>query len=619
MRKKIGECLIQAGLITDDGLRNALAERRKTGERLGVVLARLNLASETQIAEAVAQQLGFPFISLGDNPAHPTAVALIDKAVALKHVCIGVSLDKNILTVAMAEPLLFSLVHELESKTGCRIAQVVATRADIIDAIETGYPDTPPARAPRTSGVDNHKEGIETLVDRVVQSAIASSASDVHIEPAEDRVVIRHRLDGVLKQVMDLPKSVHAPLIARIKTMSGMDVAEKRLPQDGRLSVRSGAVPANFRVLTLQTLHGEKVVMRVLEPRKVAPVLDQFGMSAAALERMRHLLRHQHGVLLVAGPTGSGKTTTLSAALAALAAMKSETTNIVTIENPIEYEIGGVNQTQIDDDDPAAFAGRLRAILGQDPDAVALGELPDGETLNIAVNAAQSGRFVLSTLPADDAPSCVTRLVHMGAEPFAVASALVGVVAQRVVRRLCVHCRREHTPAVDVLQSLGITAADAAANTFYEAVGCDQCNHTGFRGRIGIFEVMRITDDLRGLIAAKAPAAQIRGEAIAGGMITLGEDGLSKVRTGVTTAEELRRVLTALHDARTLCGACGTAVEADFKACPHCGQRLGNACPHCGRALQPGWNFCPYCARSIEAPSAPRRPKSVLPQRQTGA
>lgn len=251
MRKKIGECLIQAGLITDDGLRNALAERRKTGERLGVVLARLNLASETQIAEAVAQQLGFPFISLGDNPAHPTAVALIDKAVALKHVCIGVSLDKNILTVAMAEPLLFSLVHELESKTGCRIAQVVATRADIIDAIETGYPDTPPARAPRTSGVDNHKEGIETLVDRVVQSAIASSASDVHIEPAEDRVVIRHRLDGVLKQVMDLPKSVHAPLIARIKTMSGMDVAEKRLPQDGRLSVRSGAVAANFRVLTL--------------------------------------------------------------------------------------------------------------------------------------------------------------------------------------------------------------------------------------------------------------------------------------------------------------------------------------------------------------------------------
>jgi len=651
VRKKIGECLIQAGLITEDDLRKALAEHKRTGERVGVVLVRMNLATEKQIAKALAFQLGFPYVNLAENPPDPTAVVLIPKEVALKRVCVAVGLEKNLLTVAMSDPLLFSLVQDLEFQTGYRIKQVVATRGDIVDAIQTGYPDkalmrtTPPrggdlavtttaAAARRTGGpgveiptgetalarrpeeevfepVSGLKERSEAapiidLVDLVVKSAIKSRASDIHVEPMEKGVLIRHRLDGLLKEAMDLPKWVHEGLIARLKIMAGMDIAEKRLPQDGRLrSAAEDGSEVDFRVSTLRTLFGEKVVMRVLDHRKGVPALEEIGMSATSLEEVRQFLRHQHGMILVVGPTGSGKTTTLSSALKAVV---SEKTNIITIEDPVEYQIPGVNQTQINDKIKLTFASALRSILRQDPDVILLGEIRDAETAKIAMQAAQTGHLVLSTLHTDDAPSVVTRLVDIGAEPFVIASALVGVVAQRLVRRLCVQCRRQYTPPADVLRSLNIAEAGAASIPFYKSVGCDQCNHTGYRGRIGIYEVMRVTDKLRRLIAARATEDQIRDAAVGAGMITLGEDGLSKVKSGVTTPEELLRVVTEVREMRTLCTGCGSAVGVDFNACPQCGKRLGGGCPHCGRALQPGWKFCPYCARTTtETKRAPKR------------
>jgi type IV pilus assembly protein PilB len=649
LRKKIGECLIQAGLITEEDLGIALTEHKRTGERLGVVLVRMNLATEKQIAKALAFQLGFPYINLSENPPDASAVTLIPKDVALKRVCVAVRLEKNLLTVAMSDPLLFSLVQDLEFQTGYRIKQVVATRGDITEAIQTGYPDkalmraTPESRSELAlrereatrrgalgvdvpaqetalarraeeevfepvAGIKERSEAapIIDLVDLVVKSAIKSKASDIHVEPMEKGVLIRHRLDGLLKEVMDLPKWVHEGLIARLKIMAGMDIAEKRLPQDGRLrSTAEDGSDVDFRVSTLRTLFGEKIVMRVLDHRKGVPALEEIGMAAAALEEVREFLRHQHGMILVVGPTGSGKTTTLSSALKAV---QSEKTNIITIEDPVEYQIPGVNQTQINEKIKLTFASALRSILRQDPDVILLGEIRDGETAKIAMQAAQTGHLVLSTLHTDNAPSVVTRLMDLGAESYVIASALVGVVAQRLVRRLCVHCRRQYTPPADVLRALNIAEADAAAIPFYKSVGCDQCNHTGYRGRIGIYEVMRVTDKLRRLIAVKSTEDQLRDAAIAGGMITLGEDGLAKVKSGITTPEELLRVVTEVREMRTLCGGCGAAVGVDFNACPQCGKRVGGGCPHCGRAMQPGWNFCPYCARSTsEVKRVPKR------------
>ena len=643
MRKKIGECLVQAGLITDDDLKNALAEHKRTGERLGVVLVRMNLATEKQIAKALAVQLGFPYVNLAESPPDSSAVVLIPKEVAFKRVCVAVGLDKNLLTVAMSDPLLFSLVQDLEFQTGYRIRQVVATRGDIIEAIQGGYPDKALARVSQssadltvTSSSHGRPSGAESgdtalarrseedvfepiaglkerseaapiidLVDLVVRSAIKSRASDIHVEPMEKGVLIRQRLDGLLKEVMDLPKWVHEGLIARLKIMAGMDIAEKRLPQDGRLrSTAEDGSDVDFRVSTLRTLFGEKVVMRVLDHRKGVPALEEIGMSASALEDTRAFLRHQHGMILVVGPTGSGKTTTLSSALTAV---RSERTNIITIEDPVEYQIPGVNQTQINEKIKLTFASALRSILRQDPDVILVGEIRDSETARIAMQAAQTGHLVLSTLHTDDAPSCVARLMDIGTEPYVIASALVGVVAQRLVRRLCVHCRRQFTPPAETLRALSITDADAAAIPFYKAVGCEQCNHTGYRGRIGIYEVMKVTDRLRRIIATRAPEDQIREAALAGGMISLGEDGLAKVKSGVTTPEELLRVVTEVREMRTLCASCGAAVGIDFLACPQCGKRLSGGCPHCGRALQPGWNFCPYCARTTEVRRASKR------------
>ena len=640
MRKKLGECLIQAGLITEEDLHSALAEHKRTGERLGAVLVRLNLATERQIAKALAYQLGFPYLNLAENPPDVATVTLIAKEVALKRSCVAVRLDKNLLTVAMADPLLFSLVQDLEFQTGYRIKQVVATRADILEAIAAGYPDKALMRtassqanvpAPRPAARDTQAAGesalmrrpdedgyepiaglkerseaapIIDLVDLVVKSAIKAGASDVHVEPMEKGVLIRHRLDGLLKEVMDLPKWVHEGLIARLKIMAGMDIAEKRLPQDGRVRVATEeGKNVDFRASTLRTLHGEKMVLRVLDQNRGVPPLEELGFSASALNDLRGFLKFQHGMILVVGPTGSGKTTTLCSALMSV---QSERTNVITIEDPIEYQLPGINQTQVNEKIKLTFASALRSILRQDPDVILVGEIRDNETARIAMQAAQTGHLVLTTLHTDDAPSAVTRLTDIGVEPYVIASATIGVVAQRLVRRLCTACRRQYTPGSDTLRALGISDAEAANIPFYRPVGCDACHHTGYKGRMGIYEVMKVTDRIRRMIAQRASEDAIREVAQTTGMLALGDDALAKVKSGLTTAEELLRVVTEVRETRSVCPGCNGPVALDFVACPACGRRLSGACPGCSRSLQPGWTFCPYCARGTEARSERR-------------
>jgi len=658
----IGECLRQAGIITAADLETALVEHKRSGERLGAVLVRLGLATERQIAEALAYQLGFEYVDLIARPPDPAAVVLIPKDVALKRNCIAIAVQRNMLTVAMSDPLLFTLVQDLEFQTGHRIKQVVATRVEIIEAIQTAYPEQalarvpPPGRtreetsrggmlappagvlAPRGSSTTKlpavREEDVfeqaatgptataETapiidMVDLVIKSALNSRASDIHIEPTEGDVIVRQRLDGLLKQTMDLPKWVHDGLVARIKIMSGLDIAEKRLPQDGRIRTTSeDGQEVDLRVSTLRTIFGEKIVLRVLDHRKGVPPLEELGLSAASMEQIRYFLRHQHGMILVVGPTGSGKTTTLSSALASI---RSERTNIVTIEDPVEYQIPGVNQTQINAKINLTFASALRSILRQDPDVVLVGEIRDQETARIAMQAAQTGHLVLSTLHTDDAPSCVTRLTDIGIEPYVSAAALIGVIGQRLVRRLCMDCRRPYTPEAETLRAMRVSEAEAATLTFYRADGCEKCNHTGYRGRVGIYEIMTVTDSLRRLIAQRGSESQLREAALGEGMLSLGEDGLLKVKAGVTTPQELLRVVTEVRETRSLCPECGTRVAPDYTACPTCGHRVGGGCPHCRRPIQPDWKFCPYCAKSTDAVPGRGRSSRGIPSRRAMA
>lgn len=456
MRKKIGETLIHQGVITEKDLQIARFEQKRAGGRLGAIMIRLKIATEVQIAQALANQLELPYLDLTEQPPDPQAVTLIPKQYALKHNCVAFRLKNNKLEVATSSPLSLIVVHEIEFATGYRINQNMAVPSKIVEAIEKGYSSTAlvatnsndrrvaaetrtvPSQGSVCQSESNNQIVLEQdyfenptepnvedpdtagpiakLVDSILEEALASHASDVHIEASEAGTIVRHRMDGLLREVAKLPKWAHKGLISRLKIMARLDIAENRLPQDGRLRIRSkDGRQVDFRISSLRTLHGEKIVLRILNHSKGIPALETLGFSGRDLQQIRHFLKHQHGIILAVGPTGSGKSTTLAAALTSI---KSVTTNIVTIEDPIEYDIAGVNQTQIHEKIKLTFASSLRSILRQDPDVILVGEIRDQETARIAMQAAQTGHLVLSTLHTEDSPSVVTRLLDLGVEPY---------------------------------------------------------------------------------------------------------------------------------------------------------------------------------------------------------
>ncbi|KUK14279.1 MAG: type pilus assembly protein PilB [bacterium] len=550
-RKKLGELLVEAGAITQAQLARALEEQKRTGERLGAILAKQGVISDKDIASVIAKQLGIPFISLRKEKVNPKVLSMVPESFARRNLLIPIDIKDGKLLVAMADPLNVLVRDELALLTGYDVDVCVAPSSEIKQLIEELYGVRGKVEAlvrereeareepalPDTEINDEELAPVIQVVNSIISQAIRRRASDIHIEPQSEGVLVRFRIDGVLRHVMELPKSVHALVTTRIKVMAGMNIAERRLPQDGRIFISSDGSNIDLRVSTLPTIFGEKIVMRILNREDILIGLDKLGLWDDMLDEIRRLISKPYGMILVTGPTGSGKTTTLYSILKELNTVEK---NIVTIEDPVEYQLEGVNQVQVNERIGLTFSNVLRNILRQDPDIIMVGEIRDVETAEIAVRSALTGHLVLSTLHTNDAPSAITRLIDMGVEPYLVASSLIGVIAQRLVRRICPHCKESRT-----VENGDIWVAEGLppGSVYYVGKGCEECGDTGYMGRTGVFELMLISEEIQRLTVERASASKIREQAIREGMVTLKDDGVRKIRAGVTTPSEVMRVV----------------------------------------------------------------------------
>ncbi|MCL0107553.1 Flp pilus assembly complex ATPase component TadA [Peptococcaceae bacterium] len=554
-RKRLGDILVENKLITKEQLEQALDNQKKMGKRLGEVLIDTGLVTEKDILNVLELQLRIPQVTLSDK-IDVKLIKSIPEQLIKRHKVIPIKKEGNRMIVAMFDPLNVLALDDLKITTNCEIDPVLASRKEIESVIQKVYSlsflneeesDTAEQESLRAGylDLDFSDEGMVDslavkLTNSIIKQAIDESASDIHIEPAEKEVRVRYRVDGILHEAMSLPKTSQSALTARLKILSNMDVAEKRLPQDGRMNVKYRKQEFDLRMSSLPVIHGEKIVIRVLKSKNVSMLsIKELGFDEFNLKRFTDILKHSYGLVLVTGPTGSGKTTTLYAALQELSSIEK---NILTIEDPVEYIFEGINQIQVNVKAGLTFAAGLRSILRQDPDIIMVGEIRDAETAEIAVRAASTGHLVLSTLHTNDAATALTRLIDMGVEPFLVSSAVLGVVSQRLVRILCPHCKESyHLPSDDPIRDfIGIGSNEDIE--LYRAVGCDNCRKLGYIGRTSIQEVMIISKDIREMIKNKNSAQQIRNKAIEEGMIILKEDGIRKALNGITTIQEVMRV-----------------------------------------------------------------------------
>lgn len=546
IRKRLGDLLVDAGLITEEQLLTTLDEK-SDGQKLGDALLQRGFITEQQLIEVLEFQLGIPHISLYRYPFDTKIFNIIPKETAKRQLLIPLKKEGDKLFVAMADPMDFFAIDDLRLSTGFQIETAIATKDDILRAINKYYNidegfeeligDNPQAERAPEENITDQDSPVVRLVNQILSNAVAMKASDIHLDPQETKVVIRYRIDGILRVERVLPKHMQGVLTARIKIMANLDITEHRVPQDGRIKVHLDFHPVDLRISTLPTVYGEKIVMRILDLGSSLNDLDKLGFNKLNFKRFIDMIERPTGIVLITGPTGSGKSSTLYAALNRL---NSEEVNIITIEDPVEYQLEGINQIHVNSNVGMTFAAGLRSILRQDPNIIMVGEIRDKETVEVAIRASLTGHLVLSTLHTNDSIGSITRLLDMGVEPFLVASSLSGIVAQRLVRRVCRDCREEQVATkreVEIFAKRGMQI-----DIVTKGRGCSSCNMTGYKGRIAIHEILVVDDEIRRAIMNGESNARLRDIAIKNKTIFLIDDGLLKVKQGLTTTEEVLRV-----------------------------------------------------------------------------
>jgi type IV pilus assembly protein PilB len=615
VKQRLGELLVEAKVITPQQLDMALEEQRVVNKPLGSVLYELGFVKDEEvILDVLSRYYGVRKVDLAKFPIDVEAVKLLPAEIARKHLVMPIGKRGGKLILAMVDPGNVIAIDDVRSATGMDVEPVVVSYSVLTQLISRYYPISGEVSTTaigeletvtETPVIDVTKEArvapTVRLLNNLLLKAVERHASDIHIEPQKDKVLVRMRIDGILHTVAELPKGAETSLIGRIKVLSHMNLAERRLPQDGSFRFKARGKDYHVRVATSPTIHGEKAVLRFLRPEEELFTLESLGMTQQQLNTYLNLLRQPHGIILVVGPTGSGKTTTLYASVMWL---NDGRRNIVTLEEPVEQEIPGISQIQMRPEIGLTFASSLRSVLRQDPDIILVGEIRDSETAELAIRAAMTGHLVLSTLHSNTAAGAIPRLRDLGVQPFLLASSLLGILSQRLLRLNCPRCMQPYSPSDVEIRAIGLTLSEASKFNFMRGEGCSYCDMTGYFGRAAIFEILPVTSVIRSLIMRDAPENEIESAAINEGMTTLRESALKMLAEGKTTIEEVIAVLARPEDEKR-CIRCGFPIlDSDFVYCPRCHTQLLNICSNCKRTLRSEWSICPYCGEGVEPISA---------------
>ncbi|MEK3900565.1 GspE/PulE family protein [Paenibacillus sp. FSL R7-0179] len=546
IKKRLGDLLVENGIISEEQLQEALVDQRKTKRKLGDLLISQGYITEQQLIEVLEFQLGIPHVSLHKYHIDPAITQIIPESMAKRYQVLPFLKEGGKLMVAMADPLDYFAIEDLRMSTGFRIEPAISTRDELQRAIARHYGmrdsmnqmliELPTQEEITETEITDEDSPIVRLVNQMIQQAVQLRASDIHVDPGENNLLIRYRIDGTLRTERLIPKQMQGFITARLKIMARLNIAERRLPQDGRIKMQFDYKMIDIRVSSLPTMHGEKIVLRLLDLSTGIKAVDTLGFSEGNAALFKEMIGRPYGIMLITGPTGSGKTTTLYSALSQL---NQETVNIITVEDPVEYQLEGINQVHVNPAIGLTFAAGLRSILRQDPNIVMVGEIRDTETAEIAVRASLTGHLVLSTLHTNDAVSSISRLRDMGVEPYLIASSLIGVVAQRLVRKICTDCKETYKPSQQ--EAIMLERYGLRTDILHRGSGCGSCNSTGYRGRLAIHEVLTIDDQMRQLVTDSASVEELRSAAKSRGLVQLMEDGLLKVSQGMTTLQEVLR------------------------------------------------------------------------------